>query len=80
MVCNRCVMVVDQEMQKLGIAGSKVSLGEVDTIADIPKDKLVQFQMNLDALGVELLDNSKQQLIEKTKNIIITRVHYSEEE
>ncbi|RYZ21814.1 MAG: AraC family transcriptional regulator [Chitinophagaceae bacterium] len=80
MVCNRCIMVVDQELQKLGIEGSKVTLGEVETAADIAKDKLVQLRNNLDAVGFELLDNSKQQLIEKIKNIIIKQVHYSEEE
>jgi AraC family transcriptional regulator len=73
-------MMVDQELQKLDIEGSKVSLGEVETTADLPKDKLVHLQNNLAALGFELLDNSKQQLIEKIKNIIIKQVHYSEED
>jgi AraC family transcriptional regulator len=73
-------MVVEQELKKLGIEGSKVTLGEVETTADIPKNKLVHLQNNLAAAGFELLDNSKQQLIEKIKNIIIKQVHYSEEE
>lgn len=80
MVCNRCILVVQQELQKLGIDSSKVTLGEVETGAEIPKDKLERFQSSLDALGFELLDNSKQQLIEKIKNIIIQQVHHSQEE
>jgi AraC family transcriptional regulator len=29
MVCNRCIMVVDQELQRLGLHPKKVTLGEV---------------------------------------------------
>ncbi len=80
MVCNRCIMVVEQELQKLGIEGGKVTLGEVETAAEIPQQKLEQLRTNLAAVGFELLDNSKQQIIEKIKNIIIKQVHYSDEE
>jgi AraC family transcriptional regulator len=80
MVCNRCIIVVEQELQKLGIKGGKVTLGELETAEEIPKSKLEQLRNNLDAVGFELLNNSKQQLIEKIKNIIVKQVHYSEEE
>lgn len=60
MVCNRCILVVQQELQKLEIDTSKVTL-EVATLADIPKEKLEKLQANLDALAFELLDKSKQQ-------------------
>jgi AraC family transcriptional regulator len=80
MVCNRCILVVQQELQKLGIDSCKVTLGEVETGDEIPKDKLEQLQTNLDALGFELLDNLKQQIIEKIKNIIIQQVHHSQDE
>lgn len=80
MVCNRCILVVQQELQKLGIDNCKVTLGEVETEAEIPMDKLTQFQHNLDALGFELLDSSKKKVIEKIKNIIIQRVHQSSDE
>ena len=80
MVCNRCILVVQQELQKLGIENGMVTLGEVETRAEIPKDKLEQLQKNLGALGFELLDNSKQKIIEKIKNVIIQKVHHSQEE
>jgi len=80
MVCKRCKFVVQQELQKLKIATSKVTLGEVETTADIPKERLEKLQNNLNALGFELLGKSKQQLIEKIKNIIIKKVHHSEVE
>lgn len=80
MVCNRCILVVEQELQKLHIDSCKVSLGEVETGAEIPKDKLEQLEKNLDELGFELLDKSKHQIIEKIKNIIIQKVHHSQDE
>ncbi len=80
MVCNRCITAVEQELKKLGIEGSNVSLGEVDSPAEISKEKLAQLEQNLDELGFELLNDSKKKLIEKIKNIIIQQVHYPEEE
>jgi AraC-like DNA-binding protein len=73
-------MVVEQELQKLHIQDFKVTLGEVETATEIPKNKLGQLRENLDAVGFEVLDNSKQQIIEKIKNIIIKQVHHSEGE
>lgn len=80
MVCNRCILVVKQELEKLSIGSCRVTLGEVETDTQPPKEKVEQLSKNLGALGFELLDNSKQQLIEKIKNIIIQQVHHSEEE
>jgi YesN/AraC family two-component response regulator len=80
MVCNRCILVVEQELEKLNIDSSRVSLGEVETPAELPKEKLQQLEDNLSALGFELLDNAKKQLIEKIKNIVIQQVHHSDQE
>jgi AraC-like DNA-binding protein len=72
--------VVEQELQKLKIESTKVTLGEVETDSELPKEKVQKLSDNLAALGFELLDNARQQLIEKIKNTIIQHVHYSEEE
>ncbi|WP_207493762.1 helix-turn-helix domain-containing protein [Aridibaculum aurantiacum] len=79
MVCNRCINVVEQELQKLQIGSCKVTLGEVETSEVLPKEKIEQLEKNLQVYGFELLDNSKQQLIEKIKNIIIQQVHYKQD-
>ncbi len=79
MVCNRCILVVKQELDKLNIEHCTVNLGEVETANDLSKEILEQFGNNLDSLGFELLDNNKQQLIEKIKNIVIKQVHHNKE-
>ena len=80
MVCNRCILVVKQELDKLNIESRNISLGEVELKNEIAKEQMQQFGNNIATLGFELLDNSKQKLIEKIKNIIIKQVHYSPEE
>lgn len=80
MVCNRCILVVQQELEKLGIHAGKVTLGEVETADDIPNEKLKLFQDHLAQLGFEILDSSRQQLIEKIKTIIIQHIHHAQDE
>ncbi len=80
MVCNRCILVVRQELEKLHIDARAVTLGEVALSRELSKEQMQQLTGNLTSLGFELLDNSKQQLIEKIKNIIIKQVHHKEED
>lgn len=79
MVCSRCVMVVQNELIKLGLEPTDVQMGVVrlkdDFIEDVKRgeldDKLKEF-------GFELLDNSKTRIIDQIKNLIIDKVHRSE--
>lgn len=80
MVCNRCILVVRQELDKVGIQYKDVALGEVEADDETPKEQIHEFSSRLNALGFELLDNSRQQLIEKIKNAIIKHVHYNEDD
>src|SRR5688572_4934122 len=78
MVCNRCVMVVKQELERQGLHPEKVSLGEVT----IKEDHLSEDQQNkLDAglvnLGFERIDDRKARLIESIKNKIIQMIHHT---
>ena len=68
MVCNRCILVVRQELEKLAIHSCNITLGEVETEGELSKEKVNQLANKLGALGFELLGISKQQLIEKIKN------------
>lgn len=80
MVCNRCIIVVKNELDKLGIEPIDVQLGEVI----FEKELTTQEKNNLDkvliSLGFELIDDKKSRLIEKIKSIIIDLVHHQENE
>jgi len=73
MVCNRCILVVKQELDKLQLKTQSVILGEV-ALENTPTAKqLQQLDERLSSLGFEILDDAKQQLIEKIKTIILER-------
>lgn len=78
MVCNRCITAVKQELETLRLSPVAISLGEVE-LAKTPTEKqLAQLKERLEELGFELLDDNKKKIIEKIKNIVIKKIHYSE--
>ncbi len=77
MVCNRCIMVVQQLFEELGNPPVRISLGEVETANPILHDDLEKLRKKVVSYGFELIDDTKSQLIEKIKNTIIRLVHHS---
>lgn len=78
MVSLRCIMVVKEELKKLGIRFINVSLGEVEIFEKITQEQKEALAINLKKIGLELLDDKKSILIDKIKNEIITMIHHSE--
>lgn len=76
MVCDRCILVVRNELQKLGFGVEQIKLGEVRTKEEVTLDKKAEIDRVLTDLGFELIDDKKSMLIERIKNIIIDLVHY----
>ena len=80
MVCNRCKMVVKEELIKFKLHPLAVELGEVeikDELDPIRKKKLNEV---LHQVGFELIDDKKSRLIEKIKNTIVKLIYYSDDE
>lgn len=79
MVCNRCVMAVQQVLDKAGLQTDQVTLGEVNLKeAHLDKAKLQALDKELEALGFERIDDRKARLIESMKNKIIQLIHHQE--
>ena len=78
MVCNRCILVVRQELEKLKMYPSQIKLGEVELSEDATKTQLLQLNRQLNNLGFELLDDQKQKQIEKIKNLLIEKIQSGE--
>ena len=76
MVCNRCIMVVQNELDKLGLNVKKIKLGEVILDKEITSEEKNNVDKVLIPLGFELIDDKKSRIIEKIKNIIIDLVHH----
>ena len=79
MVSNRCKTAVKDELKKLGLHFIMVDLGVVEIMETLTPEKLELLKKGLLESGLELMDNKRAILIEKIKNIIIDRVHHSEE-
>lgn len=79
MVCNRCIKVVRQDAEQLGLEVESLRLGEMVVKQELSDVKKQQLNQVLQEDGFELLDDRKAGLVEKIKNIIIQEVHHSEE-
>lgn len=78
MVCNRCILVIQNELDKLGIATTHIKLGEVTLKKDLATEERKAFENVLDPLGFQLIDDKKSRIIEKIKNVIIDLVHHQD--
>jgi AraC family transcriptional regulator len=71
MVCDRCIRVVAQELENIGLDVRNVTLGEVTLTgnsSDIPID---QISRTLEENGFELIEDRKARTIEQLKLAII---------
>src|SRR5690606_27991042 len=76
MVCDRCVMVVNQELEKLGIKPEQVTLGEVTLAEELDEDKLRDLDEALEKVGFERIDDRRARLIENIKKHVIESIHH----
>ncbi|MES2565841.1 MAG: AraC family transcriptional regulator [Bacteroidota bacterium] len=79
MVSTRCKMVVKEELKKMNLHFIVVDLGEVEIMENITLSQREELKANLLITGLELMDDKKAVLIEKTKNVIIEMIHHSDE-
>jgi len=79
MVSLRCKMLVKYELKKLGLTCISVDLGTAEVAEDITEEQREVFKRNLEAAGLELLENKKHILVEKIKNVIVDMIHYADE-
>lgn len=80
MVCNRCIMVIENELSKLNIAIESIKLGEVTLEQEMNAQDREALEAALIPLGFEVIDNKKSRLIEQIKNAIVELVHYQNNE
>jgi AraC-like DNA-binding protein len=71
-------MAVKEVLRSLGIRFVNVSLGEVEIFEKITKKQMEELRRNLKTIGLELLEDKRNILINKIKDEIITLIHHSE--
>lgn len=80
MVCKRCLLVVRDQLTKLGIEPVSVELGDVLLPQPLDEASRQAVKVALEPLGFELIDDKRMQLVEQVKNAIIELVHYNDSE
>ncbi len=79
MVCPRCIKVVKEELEKIGVVILDISLGEV-LLKEIPdEEQLAIIKATLEANGFELLEDRKKQIVDRIKTVIISFVRWEHE-
>jgi AraC family transcriptional regulator len=80
MVCNRCIMVVKQKFEELGLEVDKVTLGEVSLKTAPSESDLKRIDQALNPIGFERIDDRKGRMIEAIKSTVIKLVNNDEEQ
>lgn len=76
MVCDRCTLVMSSLMKELNYQPVSVEMGEVDFgEQELSEAELDVMRDRLQALGFELLDDKRSQMIDKIKTSVIDLVH-----
>ncbi|MGZ3765329.1 MAG: helix-turn-helix domain-containing protein [Mucilaginibacter sp.] len=72
-----CKMVVRLELEKIGLHCTAIEIGRVEAMGLISAEKVDAIKIALGQYGLELVEDKKNILIEKIKNVIIEMIHYS---
>lgn len=76
MVSIRCKKFVEVELEKLGLQYEFIELGEVEISEDLTLIQMDILNSALLVIGLELIINKKEILIEKIKCVIVEMYHY----
>ena len=71
MVCQRCIMTVENTLRDLDIPFSKVSLGEADIPVGLTKEQLNKVEKELCKAGFELIETRVNKIIEDIKKAVM---------
>jgi AraC family transcriptional regulator len=81
MVCHRCKLVVQSQLEKLDLHPLNITLGEVVLAEEsLTKEKSQSISDALQDVGFELIDDKRSKLIEQVKTFVINIVHHKEEQ
>ena len=78
MVCDRCIRVVKEEFENIGLDVRSIKLGEVQVAAGPEQFDREKVRKVLDENGFELIDDKNVKIIEQIKTAIIDLIHHSD--
>lgn len=78
MVCNRCIMVVEDILKRNGVEPVSVSLGTAELATTPDPEQLKKINASLEEVGFEVLEDQKKKLVEQIKSIILRELENDE--
>jgi len=79
MVCNRCIKVVKEELEKLKLDIRSIVLGEVVVKGNVKTLPMAKIKNVLEENGFELIEDKRAKLIEQIKLVILKLVRNDED-
>lgn len=76
MVCNRCIKVLRDDLESLGLNVKEIRLGEVELSESPDAEMMEVVKVKLKDNGFELLDDKKQTLTEFVKTVLIDEINH----
>lgn len=75
MMCTSCIRVVKEDLNKLGVTVYEVKLGEATISFDSAKISMNQIEKTLNELGMGLIRNKDQQIVDQIKQTVFELIH-----
>jgi len=76
----RCQIAVKSELDKLGLHHTRIELGETEIMEELSPEQRSMLSDSLKDIGLELLEDKKNIMVERIKTIIIELVHFNEDQ
>jgi AraC-like DNA-binding protein len=78
MVCDRCIMIVRQQLTSLGFTVKNVVLGQAEIEPEPNEEQLQLIASALKIPDFELISSDTDKTVEAIKNVVIELVHHSD--
>ena len=78
MVCDRCQIIVRQQLENLGFTVTQVALGNADIAPKPDEEQMQLISAALKVPGFELINKETDKTAEAIKNAVIELVHHSD--
>jgi AraC family transcriptional regulator len=78
MVCDRCIMVLKQQLENLSFTTGQVTLGTSEVRPDPESQQLSKISSAFKVLGFELIDIEKDKIVARIKSLIVKKIHHSD--
>jgi AraC family transcriptional regulator len=79
MVCQRCIMAIENILKKQAVPYSKVTLGEVDLLREIDSSEVKNIEDALKEVGFELITGRANKIVEDIKQLVMQYIDLGDE-